>query len=179
MCACRCSVPVPVVQQLEMRRVQRRKQARRACCRKCSLLVHPDRCKHAQAADAFEVLGDAQEELLDDERRESLMRVLEYARDAVREVRRKATKHDSALRIAASLHAEGRQGVEAAWEETEDFHEKWRLKAQDVLARSEFRRRKLTKRCVCDVSCCTHPCFSGDLVAVVLPDTVEDKRSPI
>jgi hypothetical protein len=93
------------------------------------------------------VLGAAQEELMDEARREPLMRVLEYARDAVRAERRKATKHDTALRIAASLHAEGREGVEAAWEETEDFHAKWKIKSRDVLARAEFRRRKLNKRC--------------------------------
>lgn len=111
------------------------------------MLIHPDRCKHPQAGDAFEVLKAAHAELLDEDRREQLMRVLEYARDAVREERRKATKHDSAVRIAASLHSEGRGGVEAAWEATEDFQEKWKLKARDVLARAEFRRRRLTKRC--------------------------------
>lgn len=116
-------------------------------CRKISLLIHPDRCKHPQAADAFEVLGAAQEELMNEETRAQLMRVLEYARDAVREERRKATKHDTAVRIAASLHAAGREGVEKEWEETDDFHEKWKTKSRDVLARSEFRRRKLNKRC--------------------------------
>jgi len=30
--------------------------------------------------------------------------------------------------------------------QTEEFHEAWRLKARDVLARAEWRRRKLTKR---------------------------------
>lgn len=30
--------------------------------------------------------------------------------------------------------------------QTEEFHEQWKLKARDVLARSEWRRRKLTKR---------------------------------
>ena len=116
-------------------------------CRKISLLIHPDRCKHPQARDAFEVLGAAQEELMNEETRALLMRVLEYARDAVREERRKATKHDTAVRIAASLHPDGRDGVEREWEEKEDFHEKWKTKSRDVLARAEFRRRKLGKRC--------------------------------
>jgi hypothetical protein len=83
---------------------------------------------------------------MNEETRSSLMRVLEYARDVVRDDRRKATKHDTAVRIASSLHAQGREGVEAAWEETDDFHEKWKMKSRDVLARSEFRRRKLNKR---------------------------------
>ena len=117
-------------------------------------MIHPDRCKHPRAADAFEILGAAQDEIMNEETREPLMRVLEYARDAIRKERRKTTKHDTALRIAASLHAEGRQGVEAEWEETEDFHEKWKMKSRDVLARAEFRRRKLNKRCA--FSCARH-----------------------
>lgn len=109
--------------------------------------MHPDKCAHEQAAAAFEIIGEAQKFILDADRREGLMRVLEYAREAVREVRAKATKNDSAVRMAAALNAEGRAGVEKEWEETDDFHEKWRMKSQDVLARSEFRRRKLLKRC--------------------------------
>ena len=30
--------------------------------------------------------------------------------------------------------------------QSEEFHEAWRVKARDVLARTEWRRRKLTKR---------------------------------
>lgn len=116
--------------------------------RKLSLSVHPDKCGHEKAAAAFEVIGEAQKFIMDPDRREILMRVLEYAREAVREVRRNATKNDSAVRMAAALNAEGREGVEKEWEETDDFHEKWRIKSQDVLARSEFRRRKLLKRYV-------------------------------
>ena len=41
---------------------------------------------------------------------------------------------------------EGRQGVEADYETTDEFREAWKLKARDVLAKAEFRRRKLTKR---------------------------------
>ena len=116
--------------------------------------MHPDKCAHEKAAAAFEVIGEAQKFILDADRREVLMRVLEYAREAVRDVRRKATKNDSAVRMAAALNAEGREGVEKEWEETDDFHEKWRIKSQDVLARSEFRRRKLLKR----YAWISHPC---------------------
>ena len=117
-------------------------------CRQISLLIHPDRCKHPQASDAFDVLSAAQEELLNEEARTGLMRVLEYARDAIREERRKATKHDAGVRVAAQVHAEGRSGVEREWEETAEFHHRWKVKARDVLARTEWRRMKLTKRCV-------------------------------
>lgn len=118
----------------------------RKAYRKISLLIHPDKCSHPQAAAAFEVLGQAQKELLDEKRRENLMRVLEYAREQIHKERRKATKHDSAMRIAATLHEKGLQGVQEAWEETDDFHEKWKMTARDVLAKAEFRRRKLDKR---------------------------------
>ncbi len=43
----------------------------------------------------------------------------------------------------------GREGVEAEWESTEEFHELWKMKSRDMLARAEWRRRKLTKR-VCE-----------------------------
>jgi DnaJ homolog subfamily C member 8 len=115
-------------------------------CRQISLLIHPDRCKHPHASDAFEVLGAAQGELLNEESCGSLMRVLEYAREVVREERRKATKHDAGVRVAAQMHPDGRQGVEREWESTDEFHEKWKIKSRDVLAKSEFRRRKLSKR---------------------------------
>jgi hypothetical protein len=41
---------------------------------------------------------------------------------------------------------EGREGVEAEWERSDAYHEAWKLKARDMLARAEWRRRKLTKR---------------------------------
>ena len=40
----------------------------------------------------------------------------------------------------------GREGVETEWEATSEFHDAWKAKARDMLARAEWRRRKLTKR---------------------------------
>jgi DnaJ homolog subfamily C member 8 len=40
----------------------------------------------------------------------------------------------------------GKEGVRDDYEQTDDFHERWKLKARDMLARSEWRRRKLVKR---------------------------------
>lgn len=40
----------------------------------------------------------------------------------------------------------GREGVEAEWEKTDEFHNAWKAKSREMLARAEFRRRKLTKR---------------------------------
>ncbi|KIZ06236.1 J domain-containing protein spf31 [Monoraphidium neglectum] len=120
--------------------------------RKLSLLVHPDKCSHPQAASAFDVLGAAQKELNDEAKREVLNAVLDKARgdcglgEEVRAERRKETKHDAAVALAATLHERGREGVEEDWEKTDAFHERWKLKARDVMAKSEWRKRKLTKR---------------------------------
>ncbi|KXZ44045.1 hypothetical protein GPECTOR_75g769 [Gonium pectorale] len=114
--------------------------------RKVSLMVHPDKCKHPQASTAFDILGEAQKELLDDEKREMLLKILECAKEEVRKDRKKETKHDNLVRVASLLHEEGRDGIEAEWEKSDEFHEKWKMKARDVLARSEWRKRKLNKR---------------------------------
>lgn len=43
----------------------------------------------------------------------------------------------------------GKEGVQEQYEQTDEFHERWRLKARDVIARSAWRRQKLTKRVSC------------------------------
>lgn len=116
--------------------------------RKTSLLVHPDKCKHPRAKDAFDTLRQAQQALLNEERRKELDYQLNYVRDLVREERRKATKHDAAVRMAAAVHVDGRSGVEAEWEGSEEFHHMWREKSREVLAKAAWRKRKLSKRMV-------------------------------
>ncbi len=66
--------------------------------------------------------------------------------EEVRKERKKSTKHDSLVRVASMLNEAGRQGVEAAWEQSEEFHEKWKLKARDFFARTEWKKRKTIKR---------------------------------
>lgn len=68
------------------------------------------------------------------------------AADEVRKDRKKAVKNDSVVRLAAVLHVDGKEGVEAQWEKTPEFHEAWKAKARDLLAKAEWRRRKLTAR---------------------------------
>lgn len=114
--------------------------------RKVSLAVHPDKCSHPRAADAFEILGNAQKDLLNEEKRKTLDFLLSHAKEEVLKEWKKAAKKDAATGLAAMLHEEGKVGVQAAWENTVEFHEAWKLKARDVLARAEWRRRKLTKR---------------------------------
>ena len=50
--------------------------------RKVSLMVHPDKCKHPKAQDAFEIVGHAQKELRDADKTQELRAVLTAARGA-------------------------------------------------------------------------------------------------
>lgn len=114
--------------------------------RKVSLAVHPDKCSHPRAKDAFELIGVAQKELLDDEKRDNVVRTLTVAKDQVLAEWRKSSKYDAATRLAATLNEQGKEGVQAAYETTDEFHEKWKLKSRDVLAKTEWRKRKFSKR---------------------------------
>ncbi|KAJ3044920.1 hypothetical protein HDV00_000202 [Rhizophlyctis rosea] len=51
--------------------------------RRRSLLLHPDKCKHPRAQEAFDVLKKAEAEITDDEKRPNLLALLRDARDAV------------------------------------------------------------------------------------------------
>ncbi|KAJ3410638.1 hypothetical protein HDV05_003529 [Chytridiales sp. JEL 0842] len=51
--------------------------------RKKSLLLHPDKCKHPKAQDAFEMLKKAESELADEGKRNYLMGLVQEARVAV------------------------------------------------------------------------------------------------
>ena len=48
--------------------------------RKVSLLVHPDKCSHPRAGDAFDILGQAQAALLEDDRFKELQYIVNMAR---------------------------------------------------------------------------------------------------
>jgi DnaJ family protein C protein 8 len=118
----------------------------RRAYRKVSLMVHPDKCTHPRAKEAFEVIGEAQKALLDDEKRTALVYLLNHAKDRVLEEWRRAAKHDAAVRLAAAITEGGKAGVEEAFLASDDFHQKWRTAARDVLAKSEWKRRQMTKR---------------------------------
>lgn len=45
-------------------------------------MVHPDKCKHPRAKDAFEVIGAAQKQLMDEEARAKLAFMLSHAKGA-------------------------------------------------------------------------------------------------
>lgn len=57
--------------------------------RMISILIHPDKCKHTKAADAFHILEQAYKTLMDPEKKRMYQRVMREARDRVEVVRRK------------------------------------------------------------------------------------------
>jgi DnaJ-class molecular chaperone len=54
-----------------------------------SVLIHPDRCTHPKAGDAFHILDSAYKTLLDQDKRRMYQRVMREARDRVDCNRRK------------------------------------------------------------------------------------------
>lgn len=52
--------------------------------RKVSLMIHPDKCKHPLATSAFEVLGNANQQLQDEEAVRELRHAINLARGASR-----------------------------------------------------------------------------------------------
>eukprot|EP01023_Acetabularia_acetabulum_P025730 TRINITY_DN24567_c0_g1_i3.p1 TRINITY_DN24567_c0_g1~~TRINITY_DN24567_c0_g1_i3.p1 ORF type:complete len:305 (-),score=72.36 TRINITY_DN24567_c0_g1_i3:224-1138(-) len=114
--------------------------------RKLSLMVHPDKCVHEKASDAFEILKQAQVELLDPEMRGNVDRVLGMAKEEVLAEWRKSVKHDGAIRVEKQLNVEGSAGVQQKYEQSKAFKEAWKKKGREFLARTEFRKRKIVQR---------------------------------
>lgn len=114
--------------------------------RKISLAVHPDKCTHPRARDAFEIIGHAQKQLLNEEKKKSLDFLLATAKDKIILEWKKAAKHDAASRLALAVSSDGVESLEEKWIKTPEFHEAWKTKARDILAQSEWRKRKMEKR---------------------------------
>jgi len=112
--------------------------------RKVSLAVHPDKCTHPKASDAFETLGQAHRDLMDEEKKGRLDLVLGMAKDAVIKTWKKSAQNDAASQLAAALN--GMDHVMETWMKTEEFHAAWKAKGREVLAKTEWRKRKLTQR---------------------------------
>ena len=64
----------------------------------------------------------------------------------MRQQRAKDTKRDRSVHLASMIHEEGREGVEAEWEASAEFHHLWKLQARDTLAKVAWRKRKLVQR---------------------------------
>ncbi|KAL1626793.1 DnaJ subfamily C member 8 [Neofusicoccum ribis] len=87
-----------------------------------SLLIHPDKTTNPQAPDAFDRLKKAQEELMDEKKRERLDEAIADAR--------------------MLLIRENKWTVDSEELKTEDFERNWREKTKQVLIDNELRRRK-------------------------------------
>ncbi|XP_008801053.1 dnaJ homolog subfamily C member 8-like [Phoenix dactylifera] len=111
--------------------------------RRLSLLVHPDKCKHPQAKEAFAALAKAQQLLLDPQEREYLLSQINAAKEELRMQRMKQLKKDSASKIKA-LVDEGK--FEQQYEKSEEFQQRLKMKVREILTQQEWRRRKMQMR---------------------------------
>jgi DnaJ family protein C protein 8 len=111
--------------------------------RKLSLLVHPDKCKHPQAKEAFGALAKAQQLLLDSEERAYILNQVNAAKEELRAKRKKQLKKDTASKIK-SLVDEGK--YEQEYERSDEFQQQLKLKVREILTDQEWRRRKMQKR---------------------------------
>ncbi|XP_071732435.1 J domain-containing protein spf31-like [Rutidosis leptorrhynchoides] len=111
--------------------------------RKLSLLVHPDKCKHPKAKEAFGALAKAQQLLLDPQEREYLVNQVNAAREELRAKRKKQLKKDTASKLK-SLVDEGK--YEQEYEKSDEFQNELKLKVRQILTDQEWRRRKMQMR---------------------------------
>ncbi|RWR90169.1 J domain-containing protein spf31 [Cinnamomum micranthum f. kanehirae] len=111
--------------------------------RKLSLMVHPDKCKHPQAKEAFGALAKAQQLLLDSQERDYVLSQVNAAKEELRAKRKKQLKKDNASKIK-SLVDEGK--YEQQYERSEEFQLQLKLKVREILTEQEWRRRKMQMR---------------------------------
>ena len=120
-------------------------EAIRRAFRKASLLVHPDKCTHPRAKEAFELLTKANADLKDEAKRKDVDATIAHALHVLREERRKAVAKDNAYQAAAALKG-GAAKLEADFEASSGFRAQWRAKSRELLLELEWRRRRLGKR---------------------------------
>ncbi|OCK82630.1 DnaJ-domain-containing protein, partial [Lepidopterella palustris CBS 459.81] len=97
----------------------------KACYRKKSLLIHPDKTSNPSAPDAFDRLKKAQTELMDEKARARLDEAIADAR--------------------MLLMRERKLTVDSEEVKTDDFKKAWRDMTRTVLVDNEVRRRKQLK----------------------------------
>ncbi|XP_019234571.1 PREDICTED: J domain-containing protein spf31 isoform X2 [Nicotiana attenuata] len=111
--------------------------------RKLSLLVHPDKCKHPQAKEAFGALAKAQQLLLDPQERDYILNQVNAAKEELRSKWKKQLKKDTASKLK-SLVTEGKYDQEH--EQSQEFQQQLKLKVREILTEQEWRRRKMAMR---------------------------------
>ncbi|XP_042467110.1 J domain-containing protein spf31-like [Zingiber officinale] len=111
--------------------------------RKLSLLVHPDKCKHPQAKEAFAALAKAQQLLLDPQERDYILSQVDAAKQELKVKKKKELKKDNASKIKAMLD-EGKS--EQQYEQSQEFKQQLKIKVREILTEQEWRRRKMAMR---------------------------------
>ncbi|KAF5175663.1 Dnaj-like protein, partial [Thalictrum thalictroides] len=111
--------------------------------RKLSLLVHPDKCKHPQAKEAFGALAKAQQLLLEPQEREYLLSQVNAAKEELRSKRKKLLKKDNASKLKSQVD-EGK--YEQQYEKSDEYQQQLKLKVRELLTEHEWRRRKMQMR---------------------------------
>ncbi|CAO2825062.1 unnamed protein product [Amaranthus hypochondriacus] len=110
--------------------------------RKLSLMVHPDKCKHPQAKEAFGALAKAQQQLLDLQEREYVLSQVKAAKEELLSVRKKQLKKDAASKIKSLVD----EKFDQAYEQSNEFQQQLKLKVREILTEQEWRRRKMAMR---------------------------------
>lgn len=111
--------------------------------RKLSLLVHPDKCHHPQAKEAFGALAKAQQLLLEPQEREYILNQVKAAKEELRAKRKKQLRKDNASKLK-SIVDEGK--YEQEYERSAEFQQELKLKVREILTEQEWRRRKMAMR---------------------------------
>ena len=121
--------------------------------RKLSTLVHPDKCKHPKANEAFHILKKALDDLMDPNYQDKYKELMPVARKRVFE-RRKAANPERMKRGEDPLELEGADFDREVLEECEAFlkHEAEEMEYADRVRRSneerleEARKRRIIER---------------------------------
>ncbi|KAH9626069.1 hypothetical protein KSS87_011376 [Heliosperma pusillum] len=110
--------------------------------RKLSLMVHPDKCKHPQAKEAFGALAKAQQQLLDQQERDYVLSQVKSAKEELLSVRKKKLKKDTASKMKSLVD----EKYDQFHEQSEEFKQQLKLKVREILTEQEWRRRKMAMR---------------------------------
>ncbi|GAB2214836.1 hypothetical protein Drorol1_Dr00019200 [Drosera rotundifolia] len=110
--------------------------------RKLSLLVHPDKCKHPQAKEAFGALAKAQQLLLDSQEKDYILSQVTAAQEELLMKWKKQLKKDTASKIKSLVD----EKFEEQYVKSDEFQQQLKLKVKQLLTDQEWRRRKMAMR---------------------------------
>ncbi|KAA3489723.1 J domain-containing protein spf31 [Gossypium australe] len=93
--------------------------------RKLSLMVHPDKCKHPQAKEAFGALAKAQQQLLDQQERDYILSQVTAAKEELRAKRKKQLKKDTASKLKSLVDEKDEEEQKEMWKRKREHEEQW------------------------------------------------------